>query len=275
MKVEFLKKLPETPLAVGELEPYGTEGANSYTITSVGEKQWKIVWNETRASVWAKTCLPITYNSEYKYVRLTFNSEKASKVGVWLDDTQWKGHTALAVGTDVWVLTVPDGTAGKFDMMFYFDAGSSNTTGEVTMKVEYLKDKPAEPVKIGSMTASTGFTVTETDGGYKVGWVAEGKGAHCPLAVTNWSEEYAYFNFTVTNTGSTAAKLGIYWNGWIVCMLSHTEIAAGETKTFSLALPLDEITVTDFDILFFMNYGINESGEFTITNISFGKTQQA
>lgn len=58
-------------------------------------------------------------------------------------------------------------------------------------------------------------------------------------------------------------------------MLSHTEIAAGETKTFSLALPLDKITVTDFDILFFMNYGINESGEFTITNISFSNTQQA
>ena len=275
MKVEFLKKLPETPLAVGELEPYGTEGANSYTITTVGEKQWKIAWNENRASVWAKTCLPITYNSEYKYVRLTFNSEKASKVGVWLDDTQWKGHTALAVGTDVWVLTVPDGTAGKFDMMFYFDAGSSNTTGEVTMKVEYLKDKPAESVKIGLMAASTGFTVTETDGGYKVGWVAEGKSAHCPLAITNWSEEYAYFNFTVTNTGSTAAKLGIYWNGWSISLLSHTEIAAGETKTFSLALPLDKITVTDFNILFFMNYNIKEAGEFTITNISFSNTQQA
>ena len=125
------------------------------------------------------------------------------------------------------------------------------------------------------MTASTGFTVTATDGGYKVGWVAEGKSAHCPLAISNWSDEYAYFNFTVTNTGSTAAKLGIYWNGWSISLLSHTEIAAGETKTFSLALPIDKITVTDFNILFFMNYGINEAGEFTITNISFSNTQQA
>jgi len=275
MKMEFLKELPETPLAIGELEPYGTEGAGSYTITSVGEKHWKIVWDENRVSVWAKISLPITYNSEYKYVRLTFNSEKANKVGVYVNNVAWKAHTALAVGTDVWVLTVPDETAGKFNMMFYFDTDSSNSTGEITMKVEFLKEKPAEPIKIGSMEASTGFTVTATDDGYKISWVAEGKSAYCPIAISNWSKEYAYLNFTVTNTGSTAAKLGVYWNNWSDNMLSHTEIAAGETKTFSLALPLDKITVTDFKIYFFMNYLINEAGEFTITNISFSNTQRA
>lgn len=275
MKVEFLKELPETPLSVGELTPYGTEGENSYTITSVGEKQWKVTWDENRASVWAKADLPVTYNSEYKYVRLTFNSEKASKVGVWLDGTQWKNHTALTTGTDVWVLAVPDGTAGKFDMFFYFDANVKGS-GEVTVKVEYLKEKPAEPLKIGAITATGGHTVTAIEGGYKIEWAAEGKSAYVPLDVSNWTSEYAYFNFTVTNTGSEAYKIGVWWNGWSLCLQSHTEIAAGESRTFSLALPLDKITASDFKIYFFTNGGTasKTAGELTITGISFSATQQ-
>lgn len=267
---ELVTEKPRNLFTIGALSDMNNEG---YTITNADENSWKVVWTEQRISTWAKAKLPVTsFDTKYKYIRLSFTSQNASKVGLYVNDIAWKGHTALNVGTDEWIIEIPQGTSGDFDMIFYFDGGFVSS-GDVTMGIEFLVEKPVVSITLGAITATAGHTVTAVENGYKVEWIANKEGAYVPMHVSNWSEKYAYFTFTVTNNGTSAAKIGLWWNGWSVSWMDHTEIAAGETKTFTVSAL--SVTANEFDLYFFTNGGLQTEGCLTITNMYFSETTQA
>jgi hypothetical protein len=262
--MEFFEEKEEpqpTELTIGDLKDINNEG---YTINGNAADGFHVIWGEDR-SIWAKaTASVINYTDNYKYVKLTFTSAVASKVGLYVNDVAWKGHTAIKTGTDEWYIAVPAGTESAFVLTFYFDGGLT-TAGDLNMKIEFLEELPELPQSIGKMIATKGYTVTEKENGYNVKWV-ENRSDYIYVNVENWKTENNYLTFTVTNNATENMKLGLYSGGYSNCLMSHTVIGAGETKHF--VVKLTTVTSANFDIRFFIDYGVKQAGDIDIAEIT-------